>query len=623
MSETARTLAFAGVAAVTAVAAAALSLPGPAPETAGFEQVGTPFFPDLAAAAERTLAEDAADAGTVAGIGEFTITAFDEATGEIRDFRVTRDDATGLYGIAPYGYPAEAAGKLAETAAALASIKRTALKSRREADWADLGVNDPAGEDVAKLEGRGIRVSLTGADGNELADLIIGEPVEGRAGYFHVREPRDDSTYVARLDLDLSAKFADWVDPKVLDVTAADLRRLLIPGERADLRAAGLVPGDDLLFTREDAAGQWEAADPPEGRRAKQAAVNELARTATGLTITGVRPKPAGLNPDLTIDPAVVRSERQFALIGRDLLDKGFLPLQAADDTGRVVGAAGQLTVSTEDGVAYDLDFGEPFTGTEYDFAVGDYGDGYRTLEPDADGADEDAEEEDADAPATRRGRYLFVTARLDAAALGEPPVRPEPPPETNAAPEDDDGDDAEPSPKEQYETALAKYAAAKTAFDERRAAAAERVEELNRRFGDWYYVVDAADVAELKLTPDVLLEPVPADDPLTVPGIDDDAAGSRMDDLNDLLGGAEPPAAEPAAPPRGPLTASRPAKRVPPEPPAAAPSPRTPLTAPRPVVRSSSEPPADPGEGGEPDEPTDGEDAPGPADGAGDDGAG
>ena len=610
MSETARTLAFAGVAAVTAVAAA-LSLPGPAPETAGFEQVGTPFFPDLAAAAEGTLAEDAASAGTVAGIGAFTITAFDEATGEIRDFRVTRDDATGLYGIAPYGYPAEAAGKLAETAAALAAVKRTALKSRREADWADLGVNDPAGEDVAKLEGRGIRVSLTGADGNELADLIIGEPVEGREGYFHVREPRDDSTYVAELDLDLSARFADWVDPKVLGVTAADLRRLLVPGERADLQAAGLVPGDDLLFTRADAAGQWEAADPPDGKRAKQAAVNELARTATGLTITGVRPKPAGLNPDLTIDPAVVRSERQFAAIGRDLLTKGFLPLQAADDTGRVVGAAGQLTVSTEAGVAYDLDFGEPFTGTEYDFAVGDYGDGYRTLEPDADDA-EQGDEEDADAPATRRGRYLFVTARLDEAALGEPPVRPESPPES-----DGDGDpDAE--------AALAEYAAAQTAFDARRAAAAERVEELNRRFGDWYYVVDAADVAELKLAPDALLEPVPADDPLTAPGADDDgAAGSPMDDLNDLLGGGEPPAAEPAVPPRGPLTAPRPAERVPPEPPAAAPSPRTPLTAPRPVVRGSSAPPADPGESGDSDGPADGEDAAGPADGAGGDGAG
>ena len=608
MSETARTLAFAGVAAVTAVAAAALSLPGPAPETAGFEQVGTPFFPDLATAADTALAEDAASAGTVAGIGEFTITAFDEATGEIRDFRVTRDESTGLYGIAPYGYPAEAAGKLAETAAALAAVKRTALKSRREADWADLGVNDPAGEDVAKLEGRGIRVSLTGADGNELADLIIGEPVEGREGYFHVREPRDDSTYVAELDLDLSAKFADWVDPKVLDVTAADLRRLLVPGERADLQAAGLVPGDDLLFTRADAAGQWEAADPPDGKRAKQAAVNELARTATGLTITGVRPKPAGLNPDLTIDPAVVRSERQFAAIGRDLLTKGFLPLQAADDTGRVVGAAGQLTVSTEAGVAYDLDFGEPFTGTEYDFAVGDYGDGYRTLEADSD----EAEEEDADAPATRRGRYLFVTARLDGAALGESPVRPESPPESDG--------DADPD----AETALAEYAAAKTAFDARRAAAAERVEELNRRFGDWYYVVDAADVAELKLTPDALLEPVPADDPLTAPGVDDDgAAGSPMDDLNDLLGGAEPPAAEPAVPPRGPLTAPRPAKRVPPEPPAAAPSPRTPLTAPRPVVRSSSAPPADPGDGGESGEPAGDGDAASPADGAGGDGAG
>ncbi len=44
---------------------------------------------------------------------------------------------------------------------------------------------------------------------------------------------------------------------------------------------------------------------------------------------------------------------------------------------------------------------------------------------------------------------------------------------------------------------------------------------DLNARFGDWYYVVDAADVADLTLSRDALIEDAPAEDPDA-----DDAAG-------------------------------------------------------------------------------------------------
>ncbi len=338
-----------------------LPLAGPATTAAGFEQVGTPFY---------------ADFGALDEVGRFAVTAFDEATGEIRDFKVTKDPATGVYGIAPYDYPAEAAEKLGETAAALANVKRAALKSRRPADWADLGVVDPASEDVGELEGRGLRVALTGTDGNVLADLIIGNPVEGREGFYYVRAPRDDSTYIAEVDLDLSAKFADWVDPKVLGVDAGDLRRIVVPDERvSDTEARLIRGGEPLVLTRDESFGQWSAEGLAEGKQVRQSAANELARTAAGLTIVGVRPKPAGLNPDLTVDPAVVKSQLQFDLIAQNVAGKGFSIVGTDDGGAQVVGGAGQLTVAAEDGVTFDLDFGELFTGTEYDVAVGDFGD--------------------------------------------------------------------------------------------------------------------------------------------------------------------------------------------------------------------------------------------------------
>ena len=552
MTETVRTLAFAGVA-VTAAVAGFLAAAGSGAETAGFEQVGTPFYDDF---------------GPLSEVGKFTVTAFDDATGEIRDFRIARDVETGAYGIAPYGYPAEAGEKLGETAAALASIERTALQSRREADWADLGVVDPASEDVGELEGRGLRVQLESTSGNPLSDLIIGDPVEGREGFYYVRAPRDKSTYIARVDLDLSARFADWIDPQALGVEAGDLRRLVIPDESVAPDAARLVRGGDpLTLQREESFGEWTADGLPDGKQIDQAKANELARTAAGLTIVGVRPKPDGLNPDLTVDPAVVRSQLQFDMIAQNIAGKGFSIVVTDDGGAQVVGGNGQLTVVSEAGVAYDLDFGELFTGTEHDVAVGDFGEKPKSLKTaESDEAEGDAADEPDDG--TSQSRYLFVTARLDASVLGDEPVAPEPPPGDEAGDEPTEAGGEAETPRQRFEREQSEYRTARGEYDEKLAEAKETVADLNERFGDWYYVVDAEDAAELALTPDALIRDQPPE--LEPPG---DAAAPTLSapgDLPTLIPPRQspPPAdAEPAAD-----AAARPALSAPkPNPPAPA----------------------------------------------------
>ncbi len=426
MTETARTAVFAAVAAVAVALAAALSWPGRTPDAAGFDQVGTPFFTAFEAngqpggrSGDGERSDDESD-GNLAKIAGFQITAFEPKTLVIQTFGIDRDEDSGLYGIAPYGYPAEAAEKLAETAAALATVKRTALQSRRAADWEALGVVDPAALGGAPLTGRGLRVELTGDDGKPLADLIIGKPVprsgrlddgQDRDGYFYVREPGDNSTYIARLaNLNLSAAFPDWIDRNLLGVAAADLRRLSLPAADEPftlIRDAGNVGGDG----GETWAPAAEVAVPA-GRQVDQAAADRLTRTAAELSIVGVRPRPEGLEPNLTLppDPRVRRS------VNRLLAAKGFLLDEQPNGSFRLRGAAGELTVTDDAGVAYDLLFGELFTGTTYDFAVGDAGEGLKTLAAD-----------DADQPpaAARQGRYLFVTARVDAAAVGPPPSNP------------------------------------------------------------------------------------------------------------------------------------------------------------------------------------------------------
>ena len=655
MTETARTAAFAAVAAAAVALAAFVTRPGAAPPPAGFEQVGTPFFTAFEASGE-------ADVAALPRIGTFRITAYDADADRTRVFRIVRDKQTGLYGIAPHGYPAEAAAKLGELAVAMAAIERTALQSRRQADWADLGVLDPAADDASAAAsatgGHGLRVELLGDDGNPLADLIIGKPVpagagEAREGYFYVREPRDNSTYIARLDdLNLSATFTDWIEPRALeDVAAADLRRLALPTAALDASGAALVRRDPLTLTRETAAGDWTPAERtpvPPGRQVDQAAANELARSLAGLSIVGVRPKPEGLRPDLTLAPEVAGNPLARRLVEVDLDGKGFIPIELGDGAVRALGVAGGVTATAEDGVAYDLDFGELFTGTPDDFAVGEVGAGYKSLADET--ADAAGGEMEGEAAGAARGRYLFVAARVDPAALGDPPTEPAAPAERETAaeetaePSDDEPSDDEPDDaRARYERELADYRAARRDYEERLAAAEQRVEELNRRFGAWYYLVDATDVAELSLTPDALLADAPAPDdapdepttgepttgepttgepttgepttgepttgepttgePTTEPSADPGTAPPPIEtpgSLQDLLDGLSPGmSADPAA--TGESPAAAPADE--PEAPTAAEptesgrdAARPPVTAPRPLPRDAASPPADPG---------------------------
>ena len=605
MTETAKTLAFVAAAGVCAVAAASATLlTGPA-EITGFEQVGEPFYPDFTEAFD--------DAGEPVA-RNLTVTSFDEDTAVIKDFSVKFDPDTNLYEIAPYGYPADAEDRLGETAAGVVGIEREALQSRREADWARYGVIDPGTEDATELAGRGTRITLTDAAGNTLADYILGKPVEGRDGLYYVRKPREKAVYRAAVPFEPSTRFADWVDDSLLgDATAADLREVRIFDYSVDEQSGSIAGGGGPVLSRDTSADPWALRGLDEAtERVNTAAVNGLARELTGLKIVGVRPKPDGLRPDLTFDPAVVTNSLQVDLIRRSLAGKGFYVGLDEQDQPVLVGKEGQVVAATEAGVAHDIYFGSLFTGTEFDAEVGSDSDVRAPKSLKNDGAkDAAAADGGENTPAgTRENRYVFVAARLDRDRLGEPPVEPtrpdgleDKPAADNSA--DESGDDesgdgeqtgaAEPSPRERYESDLATYRTARAEYDRKLKSAEERVAELNERFGDWYYVVDAESAESLKLSRAELVEPKPADaGEGGTPGGNDlrlepDEPGpmpERIEEGTSTETGTPPLFAEP---PAEEMPAAEPGAG---EPPAGAGAGRATLVAPRPAAAQPAPPP-------------------------------
>jgi Domain of unknown function (DUF4340) len=476
MSEWTKTILFvvaAGVSVGLAAAAQTLSRPSALKE---FERVGEPFYADF---------QDPLAARTL------EVVTYDDATSVINQFHVRwgKDGWT----ISPYGYPADAENQLEKTASSLIGVERAGLASRREGDHERFGVIDPLSEDATKLKGRGKRITLKDEKGQVIADYIFGSAVEGRDGYYYVRTPKEKETYISKVDLNLSTRFADWIESDLLKVSSSDLRTVRIHDYSLDEERGRITGGQEHVLVRGEDFGPWKLEGLDEAtEQVNTANVNALTRVLDELKIIGVRPKPKGLNPDLSLDPKIINNQVSADLLQESLADKGFFLAQDQEGKLRLVAKEGQLTALTSQGVAYEIYFGDQFSGSLFDLEFGDAKD-----------ANKPKRLKDDESKKSETGRYVFIAARLDESQLGAAPTPPaEPTPPADAS--EEDKKKAEDAAKK----AQADYDSAKKAHEQKAADAKKRVEELNGRFQAWYYVISTENFQDLKLSRDALVSP-------------------------------------------------------------------------------------------------------------------
>jgi hypothetical protein len=550
MTESTRTVTYVVVAAVS-VAIAWFAIPPLeiTPSQLANVKRGEPFFDDF----------NANDATSI------RVVAFDEARAMARPFSVEFKD--GLWTIpSHHGYPADGKDQLAKTAASTIGIKRDEFRSASKEDHEELGVVDPLDQDSSKLKGRGKRITLSKGD-NVLFDLIVGKQVRERPGFNFVRVPSEDSTYVTKLDINLSTKFGDWVETDLLKLNRDHLTEMVIDNYSIAIEGGRgkIVPGEDLHLERAKPSDPWKLVGlDDESQELDTSKIAEMVSTLDDLKLVGVRPKPKGLRPDMTVDTEYVQNQIEAQMLVADLSSRGY-ELAPADRSNpqqlRMYSRQGDLNVATTEGVVYTLRFGEIFSGDESETEIGGDSDGKK----DSTGKDKEGESDETDPAAGKQSsRYLFVTTRFDDKYIGAAPVEPERPPglpeeekkaespkiqpgakssgssgakksqpakkeakkveECGPEPADDDEektDDkaaedkpaedkpetpAEAKPKtelelqREYFTLRQKYDADLKSYEEKIKTGKEKVDELNRRFGEWYYVISAENFNKLHL---------------------------------------------------------------------------------------------------------------------------
>lgn len=546
MNESVRTLIFVGLAMLSLLVASFAGPARPKPPTE-YSNIRGEFFPDF---------KDASAAKSL------TLVSYNPDQGEIRVFGVEQGSDQVWRIPTRNNYPVDGKDRLSKTATSVIGIKRETVAGTRKSQHAEFGVLDPNAGKVSDFKGIGNRIILKdGKDGKTLADLIIGKEVKGRSGYYYVRNPNEDQTYIAKVKIDVSTKFADWIEPDLLKLDATKLQTVVIDKHSIEIKnGRGSITGEETnKLTRTSATDKkWKLDGLDDAtEEVNEDEVRKLVQALDDLKIVGVRPKSERLKKAFQADKGMTADQRTQMELG----DMGFFFVPTQNGRGaQLISQEGDVLATTDQGVVYDLHFGSIFTGTEAEVEAGFIGSDGEPKEGEPKDGEKKAEDKKDGEPADKaedskskkiKSRYFFATASFDADAIGPKPtapVKPEPPTEDAKKPDDDAADAAaadnavKEDPKKAYEAALAAYegqvkkheADVKT-YDDKVAAGKKQVKELNRRFSEWYYVISGDSFEELRQGRKTLVKPKGA------------PAGEKAGDLlkrdaQDLLKGDAPP---------------------------------------------------------------------------------
>ncbi len=396
---------------------------------------------------------------------------YDPATATVLPFKVTLKNGKWVIP-SHYDYPADAKQRLIDTASGVTGLVKDSIRSDRVEDQEVFGVVDPLDTKASSnLKGIGKRVTLKDASEKVLADFIIGNPVKDHPDQRYVRVPGQKRIYGVNVKVDLSTRFAEWIETNLLKLDVARVRKVIIDHKGFDPTTGQEVPGEVITLERKDAATPWTIEGTPPGKEPNTETLLALATALGDVKIAGIRPKPEGLTEDLKQAPGEVKPTTQASW--RSMVSRGFYLLKTGLYSNK-----GTVTVETDEGVAYTLRYGEVVFATGDELSAG--------IEPSKEAKDL-GKATNKGSEGTSEGRYLFVTATFDPTLL--------PPPKPSTDPDDKFPDD--PFAYDEGEKTLVPESLAakdkaeklKVERDKLIVDGQKRAKELSDRFAAWYYV--------------------------------------------------------------------------------------------------------------------------------------
>ena len=311
-------------------------------------------------------------------------------------------------------YPANADNQVKDVSTILFDLSILDTASEAAGEHKDFGVLDPSKAQPGD-KGVGKMIALKNSSGSNLAQLIIGRPVEGLGNVHYVRKPSENNVYTAELQNvnDVTTKFVDWVEKDFLDLDKFKVKRVTLDNYEVNL-AQGQLNRSTPPFILDYENSEWKLSGTAltDKEELNKDRLDEMRDSFDDLEIIDVERKPEILINNLKQGNEFfsnLKDAKNQAVV-QSLQQKGFYTVAVKNPAGevfpKVVSNKGEILVGMEDGVEYVLRFGETYRGTE--------------------------NEENA----TGDSRYIYAFAQLNESLIDPPALETVPEPLTEPAPE-------------------------------------------------------------------------------------------------------------------------------------------------------------------------------------------
>ena len=309
-------------------------------------------------------------------------------------------------------YPANADNQVKDVSTILFDVRILDQAGEGAGEHAKFGVLDPTRAQPGE-SGVGRMIALKNNSGSNLAQLIIGNEVDGLVNTHFVRKPDENEVYRVEMQNvnDVSTKFVDWVEKDFLDLDKWNIKQVTF--DNYEVKDGKMVASEKQILDYADSEWNLIGSLLSENEELNKEKLDDMKDAFDDLEIIDVEKKPAVLASSLREGNEFVAANnvQELKNSAKSLFDKGFLTVEMAGKDGKpmkyedgkpklqVVSKKGEIVVGMKDGVEYVLRFGEAYRGPE--------------------------EEENA----TGDSRYIYAYARVNPNLLDQPELEPVPAP--------------------------------------------------------------------------------------------------------------------------------------------------------------------------------------------------
>ena len=224
-------------------------------------------------------------------------------------------------------------------------------------------------------------IALKNNTGSNLAQLVIGNEVEGLSNTRFVRKPDENAVYRVELENvnDVTTKFVDWVEKDFLDLDKWNIKQVTF--DNYEIKDGRIEPSVKQILDYNNSEWNLIGSSLGESEEINKEKLDDMKDAFDDLEIIDVEKKPEILASSLRKGSEFVDANniQELQNTANSLMQKGFRPANELGTDGKplsypngkpklkVVSQKGEVLVGMKDGVEYVLRFGEIYRGPEDD----------------------------------------------------------------------------------------------------------------------------------------------------------------------------------------------------------------------------------------------------------------